>query len=229
MRPVVRKIDRALKRLYNLDSQYNAEEFLIKRPFVSLVSRGIRLDRVVGSARLQGALFIKSTPRSREEISLGIYLSEGVRRQLSTFRRWPDTAWSWEQLDAFSVAAEEVSHFLYLLFHATGGRPVSQLELELQGEVDKFLMAYFALSAGRKFDSHRFQALVEQFFYRFHLAENLDEEQKARYLEANNLARRFVVKCAPLLADAHRSDKAFRLLRHFYRASPHDKLSLVAA
>ena len=72
MRPVVRKIDHALKRLYNFDSEYNAEEFLIKRPFVSLVSRGIRLgisDYVV-------------KPTTRDEIMRRIRLqADAVRKQ----------------------------------------------------------------------------------------------------------------------------------------------------
>lgn len=227
MRSVVRKIDRALKALYNLDGTYNAEEFLIKRPYVSNVSRGIHLDRMVANAALQGALFIRpGMNRSSTEISLGIYLSEGVRKNLATLRRWPQSQWTWEQVDAFSIAAEEVSHFQYLLFHASSGRPVSQLELELQGEIDKFLLTYFAVMAGKHFDERIFESLFEQFFYRFHLAANLNEEQKVRYLDANAFAKRFILRCERHLAGPGGNERAFRLLRRFYRLDATEKLSL---
>jgi hypothetical protein len=225
MRTVVRKIDRALKDLYRLDAKYNAEEFLIKKPYVSHVSRGIYLDKMAANAALQGALFIRPG-RPASEISLGIYLSEGVRRNLLSFRRWPKSGWSWEQVDAFSVAAEEVSHFQYLVFHASAGRGVSQLELELQGEIDKFLLTYFAVMAGRQFDEKIFGSLFEQFFFRFHLAANLSEEQRARYIQANNFAKHFIRRCEGYLARPGGHERVLRLLRRFYRMSAHEKMSL---
>lgn len=235
MRPVIRKIDRALKALYNLDGSYNAEEFLIKRPLVSAVQRGVRVEKAA-NAQLQGALFIRAAPPARknetpsDEISLGIYLSKGVRRNLLSFRRWPGVdQWSWEQLDAFSVAAEEVSHFQYLLFHASSGRPVSQLELELQGEIDKFLLTYFAVADGRKFSQKVFESLFEQFFFHFHLAESLTFEQRSRYLEANVLGRKFIRRCGKLFSGPGGTETALRALRRFYRMSAAEKISLAAA
>ena len=49
-------------------------------------------------------------------------------------------------LGPFCTLTEEVSHFLYLLFCARSSRTVTELELELQGEVDKYLTAAFFLS-----------------------------------------------------------------------------------
>src|SRR5205823_14442801 len=129
----------------------------------------------------------------------------------------------------FSVAAEEVSHFQYLLFHATSGRSVSQFELELQGEIDKFLLTFFAVSSGGKFDEQLFGTLFEQFFYHFHLAESLTQEQRVRYMEANHVAKRFIRRCGKLLAlEGGRRDRAFSLLRRFYRVDSAEKLSLAA-
>jgi hypothetical protein len=64
--------------------------------------------------------------------------------QLASFQNWQGTAWSHDQIAAFTLVAEEVSHFHYLLHHAHQGRQVSQFELELQGDVDKLLLTYFA-------------------------------------------------------------------------------------
>lgn len=218
MRPVVRKIDQALKRLYRIDATHRAEDYLIKKPVDATTG--------VGNAELQGALFVR--PGGAKSLRLGIYLSEGVRRRLVSFRRWPDAVWTRDQLDAFTVAVEEVSHFNYLLFHAAAGRPVSQLELEVQGEVDKFLVTFFSVLAGRAYDRTTFDVLIEQLFYRFRLAESLSPEQRERYEAANALARRFVLKWRAEMDEGKGREAAFRLLRRFYRLGPAERMSFLA-
>ena len=54
----------------------------------------------------------------------------------------PDTQWN---LDRFCVATEGVSHVLYLASTAQRGR-VSAFELELQAEIDKFLVLVTAVN-----------------------------------------------------------------------------------
>ena len=56
-----------------------------------------------------------------------------------------------ERLSGFCAAAEGVSHFLYLAHRAGQGGQVSQLELEAQGELDKYLSVVLLLWAtGRR-------------------------------------------------------------------------------
>lgn len=88
-------------------------------------------------------------------------------------------------LDAFCVAVEGVSHFVYLTFCGAGlERPVRQIELELQAEIDKFLMLRFVLG-------HDTDTLVEVLFDRFRLADGLHAEEVGRYRTANRAARRY--------------------------------------
>jgi len=106
------------------------------------------------------------------------------------------------------------------------GRAVSQLELEMQGEVDKFLLAFFALTINR--DSRRpelFQGVFDQFFERFHWAEHLTPEERERYEEANQCAQKFILKCRYHLSKASNYDNAFRVLRLFYRLNASEKIS----
>src|SRR4051812_22664263 len=124
MKKIIGKIDRSIKRLYNLEFSYCAEDFLLKHPLDIQIKK-------VGSAPLEaesfrGALFVKN--QDIENLSIGIYLSEPVRKELRTFRSWKKGAWSHRSLSAFSVAAEEVSHFLYLLHNGLMGRSISQFE-----------------------------------------------------------------------------------------------------
>jgi hypothetical protein len=212
MKSVIRKMDRALKRLYNLEHSHGAEAFLIHRPI--LPSAG------------QGAFFIHSRPG--EDLEVGIFLDKSIRKELSQIKLWNPTEWAIPKLGAFAVAAEEVSHFNYFIHHRSHGRPVSQLELELQGEIDKFLLTLFSghslLKEGDLLE--KFERLLEQFFQRYQLVENLSAEQRGRYEEASQHAKRFLLKHRAALSDPGKWDTAFRLLRRFYRLNLADKLSL---
>ncbi len=212
MKPVIRKMDRALKRLYNLEHPLKAEAFLITQPILPAAG--------------QGAFFIQSRPG--EELEVGIFLDSTVRKQLSQLRRWNPAKWNTPQLGAFAVAAEEVSHFNYFIHHRYTGRAVSQLELELQGEVDKFLLTLFSGYSAMKEPEFikRFEILLDQFFARYQLVENLSDEQKNRYEEASQHAKRFLLKHRAALANPAKWETAFRLLRRFYRLNLSDKLSL---
>jgi hypothetical protein len=211
MKAVIRKMDRAIKRLYNLDHALGAESYLIKEPILPATG--------------QGALFIQE---NQDVLQVGIFLDSQVRKQLSELKRWNPAAWKTPQLGAFAIAAEEVSHFNYFVHHRSMGRAVSQLELELQGELDKFLLTLFSghsLLEGQEFAA-RFEGLLDQFFERYRLVENLDEEQKARYREASDLAKRFLLKHRESFLNPSKRDTAFRLLRRFYRLNLSDKLTL---
>jgi hypothetical protein len=213
MKSAIRRIDRAIKRLYNLDAPHRAEDFLLK---------------AAPSASTRDALFIHTVGEGAEqELALGISLSEPVQTQLDGFRHWRDRPWTFSQLQAFSVAAEEVSHFHYVIHHAGAGRPVSHLELELQGDIDKFLLSYFAYARAGKENDAFFELLFEQLFYRFSLAQHLNDEERERYLEANRLARRFVLKRFKGLMASKNYEHALQLLRRFYRLNASEKLSLI--
>lgn len=216
MKAVIRQIDRALKRLYHLDSAHRAEDFLLSRPIETLAA---------GSSDLHGALYVRAGIAS--ELSLGIFLSEKVTRELSSFAFWRSKHWSHSQIAAFTVAAEEVSHFHYLLHHAAHERSVSQLELELQGEIDKFLLTFFANRPREEDAEPLFEALFEQLFYFFHFAPALSSEQRDRYRTANHLARRFIRRHARMLTLEFRSEWIFRRLRKFYRLNASDKMSAI--
>lgn len=225
MKAIVRKIDRALKRIYNLENRYWAERFLL---------RGHNHAIAKHHANLQGAIFVQGgsleqlTGTASDDLSVAIYFSEPVRKELSDHTKWRTTEWSQQQMSAFAVATEEISHFNYLIHNAMTGRAISQLELELQGEVDKFLLSYFALiTKAERPPGAVFEALFNQLFERFHWSENLNEEQMERYAQANQCAQRFILKCRADLAKPHSSDRVFKLLRQFYRLSASDKMSFV--
>ena len=210
MRSVLRRIDRAIKRLYNLEFKPPVEHFLVSIP----------------DTKRPGALLLAQYPE-QDSLELGIHLSQKIRGSLETFPKGRWAEWPTEKLQAFTVMTEEISHFHYVRYHATQGRQVSHLELELQGEIDKFLIAYFT-NPTPKHDTE-FEKLFESFFAQFSLRPGLSREEEERYLEANRLARRYIRKLSATLRDPQRREDLLRRLRKFYRLSAAEKISQIAA
>jgi hypothetical protein len=160
-----------------------------------------------------------------DEVSVGVLLEPSVGEQLE--RSDPRQRLDAQNLGPFATLAEEVSHFLYLLFRARSERSVTQLELELQAEVDKYLLAVFFLSlqnAGAV--SLRLRPLL---FGRYRLTEGLSAERAERYHEATRLARRY---CAWLESRYLRRRRLLDLAREgrrFWRLGQREKLETIAA
>jgi hypothetical protein len=107
---------------------------------------------------------------------------------------------------------EETSHLLCLAWHALRGQPVSRLQLELQGEVDRYAVA--RVSGGDRLGH----------FSDFDWGGWMDAETQQRYRTAHRVAQRY---CRRLEARfPHRADTPAWLseLRRFYRSAPDARL-----
>ena len=120
--------------------------------------------------------------------------------------------------DVWLQVAEGVSHFIYLVERARVSLPVTQLELELQAEVDKFV-----LSLG--FCTETARELVARMFDAPHFLDPEDSEAGERYRLAHQLAARFVSR----VVVAHDHEHARERLRSFYRAGQAEKIRLASA
>lgn len=217
MKRAVRHIDRAIKSIYGLDPTVSAEKFLVgsSAPVIE-----------IASASRQGALLIQPDSHSPEDVSVGIYLSPNVSESLGALDFERPHLWSHAETSAFAVATEEISHFHYFVFHAAADRAVTQLELEIQAEVDKFLLLYFARRRGGRSAARVFSDTLSQLFDRFHLAEELTDIERARYAEASRLALRLILKIKPLCV-ARGFERGLKWLRRYYRLDRAEKLSRI--
>lgn len=212
MKRTISQIDLALKSLYNLDSPLSAQDFLLTRSPVP-----------ASTPMPPGMLFIEPPSEKDDSLGLGIYLRPEIGETLDALSQVRH--WSGQQLAAFGVAAEEVSHFHYVAHFAPRGRGVSQLELEFQGEIDKFLLTFFARIPADGDDGLAFEALMEKFFEGFTWFEKLSAEQKARYEEANRLAKAFLVRHSDLLCRPVDRERFLKIARDFYRLSLEEKIN----
>ncbi len=125
--------------------------------------------------------------QSEEATHLALFICDEVMVRAGTFLR--SIANSGQELnlnlDAMCVATEGVSHFVYFTFCGERqDRAVSQVELELQAEIDKYLVLRTVCGIGG-------EALIEALFDRFELDSGLSLEEQERYQLANRLARRY--------------------------------------
>ena len=122
-------VQRRLEAFYALDPEAPVTDYLVAPGEVAHLPGG-------GSRTL--------VAQEGDEVSVGVVLDEAIGAHLE--KSDPRERLDSSNLGAFSTLTEEVSHFLYLLFRARSERQVTQLELELQAEVDKYLTALFFLS-----------------------------------------------------------------------------------
>ena len=128
-----------------------------------------------------------------EDLWLGLYLDPGERPDVDT-------------------VVEETSHWVCLVWHAAQGRPISQLQLELQGEVDRYAVARLS---GRDGLRH---------FRDFRWVRGVDGATRDRYETAHRIAYRycrFLAQRFPQRADV---PGLLTELRGFYRASAQARL-----
>ncbi len=123
--------------------------------------------------------------------------------------------------DGLLQALEGVSHFVYLAERVRMGLPSTKLELELQAEVDKFVLLAIE---GAPLARPQRDALCEKLFDGVRFIHGPESEDGERYRLANALAARYVRRLDPGSGSALRTK-----LRRFYRAGQTEKIHLAQA
>lgn len=202
-------VQRRLEALYALDPEAPVTDFLLADDEAAHLPGG-------GSRTL--------VSQQGDLVSLAVVLEKAVGEHLT--RADPRVHLDGSNLGSFSTLTEEVSHFLYLLFRARRERPVSQLELELQAEVDKYLTAAFFLSLQN--EGAVASRLRHLLFRSYHLADGLSPERAERYRTASRLADRYCGFLERRFLRRARLGDLFREARRFYRLGQREKLETIA-
>ena len=115
------------------------------------------------------------------------------------------------------AVVEETSHLLYLVWHARRDLPVSRLLLEIQGEVDRYVVG--RLSGNDGFEHFR----------AFEWAEWMDLETRHVYATAHRTAHRYCAFLSTRFPSTGDIPELLRELRRYYRSTPDRKLHPVLA
>ena len=126
-------------------------------------------------------------------------------------------------LDPLCQIIVVVSLFVYLTDRADSGREATQLEMELQAEVDKYVV--LAASLGR-LDERSSARLRRRLYEAVSFEHGEDTELGERYRLANGLAHRFVIGLEQRYLPRRRFGEMRGELRRFYRMGQEEKLRL---
>jgi hypothetical protein len=204
-----------LQQTYDLDGEHRVTDFLTMNPLL-VEALGI----LPGSAAAREQVLVSQ--QEEDCVDLAVYIAPEVLERLSEsdpLERLHDG-----NLADFWMALEGVSHFVYLAWNAGLDKPVTRLELELQAEVDKFVLTALLLATRQ---GSAPDALHHGLFRRCRIDASLDESSRARYEAASRYAEAY---CARLLQRFRRRRDLHMItpeLRRFYRMSQRGKLARI--
>ncbi|HYJ39302.1 MAG TPA: hypothetical protein VEW08_00860 [Steroidobacteraceae bacterium] len=194
----------ALTEIYDLPATPDVRDFL-------LTDRA-RLSAVGGPRASDEQLIVAE---EGDTLSLALYIDAAVLERLE--RCDPFAGLTQHNLADYLTVAEGVSHFVYVAWNTGYDKPVTLLELELQAEVDKYVLCAWLL---RKQGAGRFpRELHRILFERAHVDPVAAAGRIGLYHTASDYAARFCRRVAALL-ERKRNGVARDLmaeLRRFYR------------
>lgn len=202
-----------LERLYDVEVSSRVEDFLIEDRETALALATEALGETTE------ALLVRE---SGDEMAISLYLDAAVMDRLRV--KDPLQALDSANFVPLMLAVEGVSHFLSLVWHAVAQRPVSQLALELQAEVDKFVLGRALITS--QHGHHAAAPLHHWLFARSRLRAELSFASRQRYATAGRLAAGYCRRLHRAAALGPVPPAAE--LRRFFRMSPPEKLRRAA-
>jgi hypothetical protein len=193
----------ALAEIYDLPATPDVREFLLTdRAYLTAVS----------SRQSDEQLLLAE---DGDTLSMALYIDPQVLLRLAG--RDPLESLTHENLADYMTVAEGVSHFVYVAWNTVYDKPVTLLELELQAEVDKYVLGAWLLSAQNagRFPSELHRAL----FDRSRVDPVAAEGREGLYHMASRYAARFCRRVAARFERRRRGGMRETLaeLRRFYR------------
>jgi len=208
-------IQENLQHIYELELGHNVHDFLIT------------------SRELAQALDSSGTPQQVREkllvlededgLNLSLYLDQEIVSLFEALQHPREM--DEENLEELCLALEGISHFVYLAWKATHDRPVTLLEMELQAEVDKFILLsdWFADNARQPAPGQLRRLLFKAVSYH----EGLGHEEKKRYHDANRYAHAYCRRLESEFFNSRGREPLLNELRRFYRLSKQAKLDRI--
>lgn len=206
---LLQELQRELSELYEIDIDCDVGDFLVTDPATA--------RHLQGGLRTGKEQLLISQENGVAYITL--YLDRSILLALE--RHDPQKLLNCDNLNPYCIALEGISHFLYLIWRIGYQRPVTQLELELQAEIDKYIFTSLLFLQQYKDGSINSHELL---FERVSYHPDLSDVENSRYVTANRYAAKY---CNTFKAGLHPggvSPSLAKELRRFYRLPLGDKL-----
>ncbi len=202
-------LQRGIEAMYRIRPGPSVDAFLVDRS---------GRDNLIGNCETGEQMIVV---QSGDDVELGLYLSDELLAVSNRIEELCDPRV--RNFHAGMQLVEGVSHFVLSVWCGGMNRQLSAFELELQAEVDKFVVAYVVGSYSNK------ESLIKRLFEDFGLASDLSPKVKERYVRANYLARCFCEKLLNKYKQAGDIPAMLRELRRFYRMPLANKLLAIAS
>lgn len=204
------RVQRGLEALYRIDTGVEIGDFVV----------GAELrDAVVAARRPREQLLVQEADGG---LALALFICPRALANLTSHD--PARRLGEHNLGDFLLVIEGVSHFIYAIRCARAERPVSQLELELQAEVDKYVTCLLATEPAAEVSA----ALRHRLFGDAAYDPELDHDEHARYRAANDNAQRYAAWLEQAFVAPRRIPEMLAELRRFYRLGLAGKLASIA-
>jgi hypothetical protein len=203
-------VQRGLEALYRVETGCEVRDFVVGTEY---------RDELVPARRPREQLLVVEADG---ELNVALYLEPSVIANLDSHD--PSHRLGDHNLGDFLLAIEGVSHFIYTVCCARAERPVSQLELELQAEVDKYVTCLLTTEPEVAMSTTLRHRLFEDAAYE----PDLDDDEHDRYRAANDNANRYAEWLEETFVARRRIPEMLAELRRFYRQGLAAKLATIA-
>jgi hypothetical protein len=156
-------------------------------------------------------------------MDLSLYISADVIKHLENAH--PKELIQQGKYSEFCLMLEGVSHFLYIVWNANRQKKVTLLEMELQAEIDKFVMLQSLLDSETDIDDGFY--LRNWLFEKNGYDEMLDDAELERYKQANYYAGKYCMGLQQQFKLYDLNDNLLKELRRFYRLAQVDKIRYI--
>jgi len=204
------RVQRGLETLYRVETGVSIEDFVVDETL---------RDQLVSARRAREQLLVCETAG---EMELAVFIDPAVLANLGA--NDPGSSLGDHNLGDFLLAVEGVSHFIYAIWCARAERPVTQLELELQAEVDKYVTCLLTTDP----EPAQSEALRHRLFVDAAYEPDLDDDEHDRYRAANDNAHRYAAWLEATFVATRRIPEMLGELRRFYREGLAAKLARIA-
>jgi len=205
------QIQERLQGLYELEMDHCISDYLVTR-------------RDMLSRQCQRAIKSRETLlvcQEEDDLRLSVFLEDGVLDNLKM--TGSDIDLHHGNIQDYCLALEGTSHFVYLIWNAMFERCVTRMEMELQAEIDKFILLsrHTSQSQIQEYPGQLRRLLFETVSYQV----GLSDQEVQRYRDANFYAEKYCwfLESRNFLK-AGLEQGLLREVRRFYRLNLEDKI-----
>jgi len=206
----IEQLQQRLQSVYEIETRHAIGDFLVSDEVIKNLLNN-------SSNHLRETVFVSEND---EHLDISVYLHADIVAHLHAEN--PAQGLHSGNIEDFCLATEGISHFLKLIWHGEYDRSVSLIELELQAEIDKFVLMYlYATEQTASVNSPQIRHLL---FDAVEFHPGLSLRDLERYQNANYYAGKYCQALERIYIYRDDAQQMLKELRRFYRLPLADKL-----